>query len=107
MAKRKSHRYPLNQEGTIWRRMEYTVEKGRVIRFVVQLEIKLGESDICPVRRYDCAHGFVHCDHFNLRGETFKERLEMDYHEALTYAQQEITQEWEIHCERFSRGGFG
>lgn len=50
--------------------------KGRIIEFVVQLEV-LVRGEWKQVVRYDCSHDFVHRDLYNLKGERKKEDLQM------------------------------
>jgi hypothetical protein len=51
------------------RKRHYHVsEAGRIIKFVVQLEIKVGE-EWKEVIRYDCAHDYAHKDFYNIRGQ--------------------------------------
>lgn len=107
MAKQKKFRVPLNAEGTIFLRVEFSIERGQVLRFVVQLEIELSIGDMRPGRRYDCAHGFAHRDRLNLRGETIKEKIDLDYEQALRYAQEDLKKNWTIYCECFRRGEYG
>ncbi|MBI3660267.1 hypothetical protein HY230_07330 [Candidatus Acetothermia bacterium] len=80
-------------------RIEHVIERGRVVEFVVQLEVK-GK----PVKRYDTAHGFAHIDRYNLKGKQKKERLYLGYNTALTFAELDIKQNWLIYRERFLRG---
>lgn len=80
-------------------RVEHAIERGRVIEFVVQLEVQ-GK----PVKRYDTAHGFAHIDRYNLKGKQRKERLHLGFNEALTMAERDIKQNWLVYRERFLRG---
>ena len=80
-------------------RVEHSIERKRVIGFVVQLEVQ-GK----PVKRYDTAHGFTHIDRYNFRGTQKKERLYLDFNVALTLAERDIKQNWLIYRERFLRG---
>lgn len=56
--------------------------------------------------RYDCAHDFAHRDRYNLKGERKKEDLQMSYENALTFADDDIDDNWEVYRERFLRGGY-
>lgn len=82
-------------------RVRHTVQRGKVIEFMVQLEVQ-GETVI----RYDSAHGFAHIDRYNLKGERKKERLKLDFNDALTLAERDIKGNWPIYRERFLKGGF-
>ena len=42
-------------------RVSFEMERGEVLKFVVQLECRF-EEKWSPVMRFDTAHGFAHCD---------------------------------------------
>lgn len=78
----------------------HKTERGKVISFAVQLEVKV--ADIWqPVIRYDCAHDFSHIDRYNMRGEQEKEALQLSYAESLTLADDDIDLNWETYKMRF------
>lgn len=79
--------------------------KGKVVDFVVQLEVKVGGSWM-PVIRYDCAHDFAHVDRYNISGETIKAERHLSYDECLTLADEDINFNWESYADRFLRGEF-
>ena len=83
----------------------HKTEKGRVIDFVVQLEISIG-GIWKPIIRYDCTHDFAHADRYNISGETVKEELHLSYVESLTLADEDINSNWEYYRERFLRGEY-
>ena len=87
------------------KRHSHKTDKGRVIDFVVQLEVKVGDIWM-PVIRYDCAHDFAHADRYNMSGETLKEELHLSYAECLTLADEDINVNWESYKERFLRGEY-
>ena len=87
------------------KRHSHKATKGKVVDFVVQLEVKVGGL-WKPVIRYDCAHDFAHSDRYNIRGETFKEELYLSYDECLTLADEDINFNWELYADRFLRGEF-
>ena len=91
--------------GTARKRHYHKTEKGKVVDFVVQLELKV-ENAWKPVIRYDCAHDFSHIDRYNMRGEQQKEELGLPYAEILTLADEDINLNWEAYRERFLRGEF-
>jgi len=80
-------------------------EAGRIIKFVVQLEIKIGE-EWKEVIRYDCVHGYAHKDFYNIRGQHKKINLRLDYEDALTMAEDDINENWEIYRKNFFKGDF-
>jgi len=85
------------------KRHSHKTDKGKVVDFLVQLEVKVGGL-WKPVIRYDCAHDFAHADRYNIRGETLKEELHLSYDECLTLADEDINFNWESYADRFLRG---
>ncbi len=79
------------------------IEKGKVIHFMVQLEIEHKQLWI-PVVRYDTAHNLTHIDRYNLKGEQRKESLEMSFDEALNLGDEDINENWEKYKNRFLKG---
>jgi len=87
------------------KRHYHFTKAGKIIKFVVQLEVKI--DDIWKVViRYDCAHDYAHKDRYNNGGQCRKVRLSLDYDDALTLADDDISENWEIYKERFVGGGF-
>ena len=87
------------------KRHYHFAQAGRIIKFVVQLEVKIG-GVWKDVIRYDCSHDYVHKDCYNIKGQSRKINLFIDYEEALTLADDDINENWEIYKEKFLRGGF-
>jgi hypothetical protein len=87
------------------KRHHHETQGGKVIRFMVQLEVFV-QGAWKPVVRYDCAHGYAHCDRFNLQGERRKEELKMSYADTLSFADDDIDDHWESYQEHFLRGEF-
>lgn len=85
------------------KRHYHKTERGRVVNFVVQLEVKV-KGEWKPVIRYDCAHDFAHIDRYNIRGEREKEEIHLPYAESLTMADEDININWELHKEKFLKG---
>ena len=83
----------------------HKTERGKVINFAVQLEVKVNGA-WQPVIRYDCAHDFSHIDRYNMRGEQEKEPLQLPYAESLTLADDDIDLNWETYKARFLEGQF-
>ena len=83
----------------------HRIEAGRVAQFVVQLEIKIHGSWKAVVR-YDCAHGYAHRDCYNSKEARRKVKLYLGYENALTLADEDINENWEIYKEKFMNGGF-
>ena len=87
------------------KRYFHKTDKGKVIDFVVQLEVKICGAWM-PVIRYDCAYDFAHVDRYNRNGETLKEELHLSYAESLTLADEDINLNWDSYKERFLRGEY-
>ena len=87
------------------KRHYHVVGSGKIIKFVVQLEVKRG-GVWKEVIRYDCAHNFTHKDCYNTKGQCRKINLYLDYENALTLADDDINDNWEIYREKYLRGDF-
>lgn len=74
--------------------------KGKVIKFVVQLEVNY-KGSWKEVVRYDCAHGYSHRNHYSLHGKIKKEELNLRFEDALTLADDDIDENWEIYKRKF------
>lgn len=77
---------------------------GMVVKFMVQLEIKV-EGKWREVVRYDCAHGYAHRDSYSLQWEHSKEELNIGFEDALTLADNDIDDNWEVNKHNFLGGG--
>ena len=87
------------------KRHYHFTQATKVVKFVVQLEIK-SEGLWKPVLRYDCSHDYAHKDCYNLKGKSKKISLYLDYEDALSFADDDINENWQIYRERFLRGDF-
>lgn len=83
----------------------HQTEKGRVVKFLVQLEVDV-RGTWKGVIRYDTAHGYAHIDRLNIKGRKKKGRLHLNFNEALTRAERDIKQNWSVYRERFLQGEF-
>lgn len=84
-------------------RVRFELERGRVLRFVVQLECRFN-GGWSPVVRYDTAHGFAHRDLLYPSGTAEKTELAArDYNEALTFAIQDLVENWKEYRRRYER----
>lgn len=81
-------------------RVEYSTSRKQVTQFVVQLEVFAGEQ-WQPVVRYDSAHRFAHRDLYFPNGKVTKTALRMSFEEALSFALQDLRDNWETYRERF------
>jgi hypothetical protein len=87
------------------KRHYHVIEGGRITRFVVQLEVMIrGEWKV--VVRYDCVHDYAHKDCYNKDGKSNKVNLYLDYGDALSLADDDINENWELYGEKFMRGDF-
>ena len=85
------------------KRHYHRTEAGKITNFSVQLEIKIGDT-WREVVRYDCAHGYAHKDYYNIDGKRRKINLSMSYEDALTFADDDINENWQSHRQRFLKG---
>jgi len=75
--------------------------KGQVIEFSVQYETFIN-GEWFPVVRYDSSHGFAHRDLLNIKGLKRKTPLfTTDNNDALTFAENDIKDNWEMYKKRF------
>jgi len=81
----------------------HETSRGTVVRFVVQLKVFL-DGKWRPVVRYDSVHGFTHVDWYKRSGESRKEQLPFTFAEALTVADEDILERWEVYRNRFLEG---
>jgi hypothetical protein len=86
------------------KRHYHKTDKGRVVNFMVQLEVEVEEGVWKPVIRYDCAHDFAHRDRYNSKGEQDKTVIALSYNESLDLADKDLNDNWDIYRERFIRG---
>ncbi len=61
--------YIIPYSGDVRKRHHHKTIKGKVVKFMVQLEVT-HEGIWKEVVRYDCTHGFAHRDAYNLSGKT-------------------------------------
>ena len=81
----------------------HQTQRGTVVKFMVQLEIK-HEGFWKEVVRYDCAHGYAHRDSYNIKGNHIKEKLYLNFEDALTLSDDDIDDNWETYKNRFLKG---
>ena len=82
-------------------RLKIKTDKGKVIDMVVQYETKIKEQ-WKPVVRYDCAHGFFHRDIIYPSGDKEKKAIAIrDLETALSYAEQDIKDHWDLYKEKY------
>lgn len=88
------------------KRHYHKVQRGKVVDFVIQLEVKV-EREWKEVLRYDCSHGYAHRDRYNLKSSKRVDDLSlMNYEEALSLADRDINRNWQTYKERFLKGGY-
>lgn len=85
------------------KRHYHKTSRGKVERFVVQLEINQ-DGKWKEVVRYDCAHGFAHRDSYDLVGRNKKEKLFLSFEDVLTIADDDIDDNWEFYKKEFLDG---
>ena len=89
--------------GNARKRHYHETDKGKVVAFVVQLEVFVSER-WREVIRYDSAHGFAHIDRYYLDGKKAKEELNLKLSEALTLADEDIRENWKAYHKAFLEG---
>ena len=71
------------------------------IDFTIQYETFINDKWF-PVVRYDTSHGFAHRDLLNIKGEKRKTPLFIaDKNDALTFAENDIKDNWKMYKQRF------
>ncbi len=95
------HVIPLGENAR--KRHYHETSKGKVISFVVQLEI-LVDDRWQVVVRYDCAHGYAHVDRYYLDGRKIKQEVPLELSEALTLADEDIKENWRNYQRAFLEG---
>ena len=89
------------EEG-VRKRHYHQSEKGKVISFMVQLEVCV-DGDWKPVVRYDSAHGFAHMDRFDSEGNQKKIPIELSFDSALAYGDWDINVNWAKYVKTFRK----
>ena len=84
-------------------RVRFQQDRGRIVWFVVQLEIILDEK-WSPVTRYDTAHGFIHRDDIHPNGEQFKTPMVFSsYEEGMSFAVNDLRTNTAWYIERYKQ----
>jgi hypothetical protein len=82
-------------------RVSVVTERGKVKRFLVQLEV-LQNEEWMPVARYDTHHGFAHLDILHPDGTQDKIRLvARDFKDALDLAFTDMLTNWERYVRAY------
>ena len=84
------------------KRHVHETARGEVVRFVVQLEARMGD-EWCPIIRYDNAHGFAHRDLYEPQGGVVKEVLDLGLDAAMTLGDWDISENWDRYVSRFRK----
>jgi len=94
------HRY-LDYDNSL--RVEFELEHGQVLKFIVQLESRFAEgAAFVAVIRYNTAHGFAHCDRLHPYEPTTKSTMAtQDYNQALTFAIGDLVSNWSAYRKRY------
>jgi len=89
-------------------RIRINIDRGKVTRFVVQLEYTIEDDAWLPVVRYDSAHGRPHRDILDPSGETVKKEWldellgrDVSMAEGLNYGQDDLKRNWRIYRDTF------
>lgn len=82
-------------------RVLVVTERGRVSRFMVQLETLIEEL-WTPIARYDTHHGFAHLDLLHLDGTADKISIvARDFNEALHIAFADLLTNWDRYVKAY------
>lgn len=83
-------------------RVRFHKDRGRILRFVVQLEAFLDQS-WAPITRYDTAHGFVHRDDLRPDGSQIKSPAMWfaSSEDALEFALQDLRMNHRFYIQRY------
>jgi len=80
-------------------RCQIELERGQVTKFVIQYEI-LDRSEWAAVTRFDTYHDVVHRDLISPDGTVIKKWfLQLNFDEGLTFAYNDIENNWEKYRE--------
>jgi hypothetical protein len=74
--------------------------QGIIKTFSVQLETKV-KDEWKVIIRYDCSHGFSHLDEYDMNGNKNKKILDLNFENALTYADWDINENWQKYKNKF------
>lgn len=85
------------------KRHHHETEKGEILYFAVQLEVKVGEEWKVVVR-YDCSHNYSHVDKYDAKGNRVKVPLDLSFESALTFGEWDINENWPKYVEQFLKG---
>lgn len=92
----------LDEENAL--RVRFELEKGNILKFVVQLECSFDGKNWVPVVRYDTAHGFAHRDLLHPRQPAEKTEMNVrDFNEGLTIALFDLTNHWKDYRKRYEK----
>jgi len=97
----KEKRYLILLDVDARKRHYHATERGVIVKFSVQLEVNTNEG-WREVIRYDCAHDYADKDCYNINGQRRKINLYVGFEDALTLADEDINENWEIYLERVS-----
>jgi len=91
-------------EDGVRKRHYHETDRGRVLYFAVQLEVRVNEVWKTVVR-YDCSHRFSHIDKYDIKGNKTKITLDLSFESALTFGEWDIDENWSNYREEFLKGG--
>ena len=78
-------------------------DEGKVTCFSVQLEVFINNVWQVVIR-YDSSHAFAHIDQYKLDGKKVKKELHLNISESLTFADEDIKENWKFYQKRFLGG---
>ncbi|MBI2901275.1 MAG: hypothetical protein HYY17_13915 [Planctomycetes bacterium] len=101
----KSFFKPIGEGGDRRLRFRIRTRLGRIVEFLVQLEVQIAGTWL-PVVRYDNAHGFAHRDVLDSRGRLVEKKpLKLaTLGQVLEFAEQDLLDRVDWYIERFVKG---
>jgi hypothetical protein len=86
-------------------RVKFESERGRIVRFVIQLECQFVEDgEWIAIIRYDTAHGYAHRDIMHPKTKEEKTKMSVqDYNEAFTIAMDDVVNKRYEYRRRYAK----
>jgi len=82
-------------------RLQLQIEKGKVVKLVIQYESFIA-NEWRAIVRYDTAHGFFHRDVLYPKGKQEKQSINIEnLNDAVLYAEQDLKDRWEFYKTRY------
>ena len=96
----KEVRFTIALDADVRIRHLHRTDRGKVLRFTVQLEVFRG-TRWRPVVRYDSAHGQAHLHRYHPKRKAVRESLSLGFADALTFAEGDLRHNWELYLQEY------